>query len=113
MSNTMTSLSREYDSIALEDASIHTNLQSSASDIRSYFKPWNEAIKDLEYEITYDNGSPKKRQPVQINKEYDSCFLSCLYMLKRCLDYILCKNGFYKIKDHDVCQDVCQDGCEK
>ena len=99
------SSSREYDSIAaIDDISIHTNLQSSASDIRSYFKPWNEAIRDVEEDD--DNCSLKRdREHMGINVETDSCFLSCLYVWKRCVNYVMCENGFYKIEDHDGCDE--------
>ena len=94
------SSSREYDSIGIDDISIHTNLQSSASDIRSYFKPWNEAIRDVEDD---DNCSMNRdKEYMEIKREMDdSCYVSCLYLWKRCVNYVLCKNGFYKIEDHD------------
>ena len=96
------SSSREYDSIGIDDISIHTNLQSSASDIRSYFKPWNEAIQDVEEDD--DNCSMNRdKEYMEIKREMDdSCYISCLYVWKRCVNYVLCKNGFYKIEDHDV-----------
>lgn len=110
------SSSREYESIGLEDTSIQTNLQSSASDIRSYFKPWNEAIRDIEEDKMmpkFDDNCSMQRESdrIRIKNASDSCYFSCIYVWKRCLDYILCKNGFYKIKDHDECEE-CEE-CEE